>query len=160
MVTIKSLRSRAKIISAGSFTIFMKIGKIGIKLFLNQENRDYAFRAQQLAHSSGIGPRAIKTFQFYDPETSSNWYCYTTEVVKTLPCKTLTNAVIEKLSELIDDLALKMSNAGLDPWDLRRKNVGIVKGRLVCIDFGGIGIGKPLPCQGYKRKMLGLEFVD
>lgn len=156
MITVKSLKSRAEIISNGSFTVFMKIGKVGIKLFLNEENRDYAFRAQQLAHSSGIGPRAIKTFEFYDSDSDTEWYCYTTEVVKTLPCKSLTNAVMEKLSELIDDLALKMSNAGLDPWDLGRRNVGIIKGKLVCIDFGGFCMGECLPHQRDKRAILGI----
>lgn len=140
MVSLNSLKSQASVVEHGVYTIFVKLktGRIGIKLFLSEADRDEAFKNQRIAYENKLGPRAIKTFEFYDNNLDTNFYCYTTEVVKTLARKCFTDKVRKKIAELIRNLEEKMLDAGLDTWDFHFGNVGVSKGRLICIDFGSI----------------------
>lgn len=146
MVSLNSLKSQADIVKHGVYTIFVKLktGRVGIKLFLSEADRDEAFKNQRIAYENKLGPRAIKTFEFYDNDLDTNFYCYTTEVVKTLARKGFTDKVIYKIGKLIRDLEEKMLGVGLDPWDVHGGNVGVSRGKLICIDFGSIECGKRL----------------
>lgn len=138
MVSLNSLKSQASDVKHGAYTIFVKLknGRVGVKLFLSKEDRDIAFMHQCKAYKCKLGPRAIKTFEFYDSDFDTEFYCYTTEVVKTLADKPFTDNVRRRIDALMCDLEIKMADAGLNPWDIHRKNVGISQGELICIDFG------------------------
>jgi hypothetical protein len=136
MVTFASLQEKSTLCRSGCYTVFMKIGKVGVKLFQREDDRDVAFNEQCKAHNCGLGPKAIKKFHFFDAGTNEFWYAYTTEVVKTFKRGRIRGKAEFRIETMIDELKEKLLKENLDIDDLHYYNVGVSKGKLVRIDFG------------------------
>ena len=147
MVTFASLQEKSTLCRSGCYTIFMKIGRVGIKLFQKEDDRDAAFNEQRKAHNCGLGPKAIKKFQFFDADTNEFWYAYTTEIVKTFKRGRIYGRAERRIDIMIDELKEKLLEENLDIGDLHYYNVGVSKGKLVRIDFGPTGSGMLPVCM-------------
>jgi hypothetical protein len=140
--TVKNLLKRLEAYESdgsGSECNFIKIGRIGYKIYWYESTRDFAYDAQKCAHKINLAPKPYKKFEFIRTIDSQDikLYCYTTELA--VVDRKWTNA--------------KMSFAGIEKRiaineieylynDDHCGNIGELNGRLVIVDWGPCGVIK------------------
>jgi len=113
----------------------------GIKVYFEEEKRDYCHEWQEKAAAHGLGPQTGEWFDLPD-----NRYCYITEIVETLVefeggCKLCTTEERHELDRQWAakrrELVEKLADIGFHFYDYHWANIGLNhEGDLVCIDFG------------------------
>jgi hypothetical protein len=100
---------------------------MGLKVYAEDADRDWALRYQRLAHAGGFGPA-----------------CAGPVLAKVMdgiykPAYLTQKAVIRADNDSGSDYSVlveQIKSLGLSPRDLRWDNIGRIDGRLVCVDFG------------------------
>ncbi len=147
----------------GAYSIFVKLSdKVGLKLFMDEKDRDDAYDRQFHAAASELGPEVYgkvdgvpvryEINDFEDFYYSRHWdgtdeddfegfellyeWGYLTELVEV--CSYSDDDYSYKLfcdgfRQLKKDIA---DVIGFDFWDIKADNCGVKNGKLVCIDFG------------------------
>ena len=129
--------------------MFIRTSKTrGVKIFCNKREIEFSYNKQKLAAKHGIGPKVYSGIKMcstcnlreYDDSfsgsgswgeviTRSYGYYYITEFAKV-------RKLNKKEQKQIKPLEEKMEKLDLGSYDLHDKNMGMIRGRLVCIDFG------------------------
>ena len=118
---------------SGSESTYIQISRtVGAKLFSDQEQRDYTYNGQKFGYVNGFGPNVGQRFTITIMNTK--YYSYITEHAGPANCDV---NYVEK-----DELLKTMAGHGWTVGDYRsevgNRNLGVIKGKLVCIDFGPI----------------------
>jgi hypothetical protein len=138
-----SMKKLAKLIrrrtpSGASCTYIKWTQYVGLKTYTDREERDQSVKLQRRAAKIGLAPKAGASFEFeitaigYDcgcsaPEFSlQKIYCYWTE-----------HAPMGRSAgyRAVDRLDRELSKIGIEHTDLYDRNLGRIRGKLVCIDF-------------------------
>ena len=141
--TIPILKKFGKPLS-GCECMFVRTSKTrGVKIFCSKREVTYSYKKQKLAAKHGIAPRVLSNIQMcytknlkkyneYDGEvviTRPYGYFYRTEFAKYVGS---TRCICADICHLVD----KMKELNLHSGDLHENNIGFIRGKLVCIDFG------------------------
>ena len=140
---------------SGVSCVFIKLNKkVGLKLYYDEAERNYAYKMQQNAAKHGLGPDTYglvdnisvsKIEQLEEwPQSDENigWYSYgyLTEIVETHD--KFRTARGEEFLDLfhkeILTLEADLDKIGFAFWDQKPENCGIKNHRLICIDFGDL----------------------
>lgn len=146
--TLIRKKIRAGKYKAGYECVFVKIGKIGYKLFQYKDDRDYAYFAQRYASGVGVAPETGDRFnllinsnvRYSNGENTDEYikkaYGYSTEVVK---------VGLGELDELdYNELHILVDIANKNLWprykyrDAHDDNIFVLKNKIKFIDFGPI----------------------
>lgn len=122
----------------GAECTFIRVDKIsGLKLYTTKEEAQSAIRKQRKAHKHGIGPEAFGKVEpywlTYRDGSINQEYGYLTEYAKPIGRKH--RGIYNKK---VNELENKMFKIGLRSYDIAHRNCGIIKGKLVCVDFGDL----------------------
>jgi hypothetical protein len=125
------------VIHEGYESKFVQITKHkGVKTFYTKVEARRSLNRQRKAFSCDIGPNVYSTNVGQFGITDGNHIClkwgYMTEVVKTLNSIRELNEYVEEL----EYLRVKLRGLKIGGSDLHYNNVGVIRGRLVCLDFG------------------------
>ncbi len=153
---IQFIKKNNNVVSRSPYGVqcrFIKLNdKWGVKVFHRKDTRDYAYDNQKAAAKYKLGPQIGQKFDL--PITLSedyDGYCYITEVAKILikyrydydrwedhKYTKLWDEITEKYKNRINTLCMKLQKK--INWDFETDshigNVGLLNGKLVCIDFG------------------------
>ena len=102
----------------------------GIKFFNNKRERDHSKYYQHIAFLSGLAP------EDFEDVYSDGYWGYVTESVEMLHSKYEFKEVPKKYLKMIDNLCDEIYNCCDFEVDINYKNFGIMKNRLVLVDFG------------------------
>jgi len=126
---------------------------VGLKVFTSKWARDQCAKLQGIAAENKLGPKVGEKAQFEvlwgetdDWDSFENapqmrmkkLYCYFTEHADR-PRK------YQRTGKKRRDLECKLHRVGIDHNDLHTENVGLVNGKLVCIDFDYVSCIKCKP---------------
>lgn len=120
----------------GATCHFIGINDVGFKIYGNRETRDFCFSQQQKAAKAGLAPQAWHKFEAKTGRR--DWgigsFGFTTELAEhPIPDG--------KRAEGMEDLEARLREAGLRPRDMHAGNIGLLRGKVVCIDFSHFGGG-------------------
>lgn len=144
---------------------------VGIKMYPNKFDRDFAYFSQKLASYHLLGPNAGRRLFVEGLENVYNEcqefdaaYCYLTEIADLSnssslfynldSCGSNCHSGCEchyEESEAISDLGMALRSVGLSGGDLHEGNIGEIDGRLVCIDFGKCAYPEDSRDAAYER---------
>jgi hypothetical protein len=129
---VKAFSKKRRFPSGCSCTYIQMSKSIGIKCWNTEswdddKNRDHSFKRQKKAHKHGIAPKPYFKFDFFNNFVDEKWMCYVTQHAG----KTRGNIY----SKYKTKLSLKLEEIGFDTGDVKPSNCGVIKGKLVCIDF-------------------------
>lgn len=129
----------------GSFCMFLPLNKkVGVKLYLRKDNRNFAWRHQRTLSNKELSPHAGCCFEieagaitgrysiYYSPRTL---YGFFTEVAEQVKAKEIKYTEMDRLREGL--LKAKYSTT-----DVAARNVGRLKGKLVLIDTDMVSLRK------------------
>lgn len=114
----------------------------GIKVYKKEAERDNAYARQNHMEKHGYAPKTGVTFEI------GQQFCYITEIAEPLLKHVVGENSVEHYARFkimndnqmvmqpIYELVKKMELAGYYMWDAHVGNFGMLKGELVCIDFG------------------------
>lgn len=148
---IKAIESDYSHSPNGRHAHFVRLDdKWGVKVYKEKEIRNLSYNNQKHASFFGLGPKVGDWFDVGEAEM----YCYITEVADCLcddgePPQADIFFDGEKYAEAVEDveeflypveelneLCSKLRGIGLKFYDCHLGNVGYLRGKLVCIDFG------------------------
>lgn len=116
---------------AGSEARYYRVSKcLGAKLYISKKEATKAARRQYRLWQKGLAPAANKKiFKIVNiHDCYHTLYGYITEHVPRIGLSD------RNMSKLVS----KLENEGFDCHDIREENVGLLRGRPVCIDFGDL----------------------
>jgi len=110
----------------------------GLKCFYTKFEARRSFNRQRKAYGYGLAPKVLskdisKFGLTYDNEILKQWG-YITETVKTFTPKAFDR--YDPLLIKMYDLQQALKKSRVCGYDLHSGNVGVIRGKLVCIDFG------------------------
>lgn len=117
----------------GATNLFFPLNdEIGVKASLDEWVRDSNYETQKRASEFDLGPLTYGTVEF--TYLGKQWYGYLTEIVKTLGVNEAyaIDDYFGKVKILVEALR---ENIDFNFSDSHSGNIGIKKGKFVCIDF-------------------------
>jgi hypothetical protein len=110
---------------------FVKLNDaVGVKLYRTRAERDYAWQGQRVAAHYKVGPRAGVGIKLPDARPRSYRWGYVTQVAER------PDGYSWRSTKKECALQRKLERLGIGGGDLHGGNVGLIDGKLVCIDFG------------------------
>ncbi len=115
----------------GSTAKYYKIRKgVGLKLYCCKKERNYAYRLQNVFHNKGLAPRIGNKINLPDTgEYGIYIYGYITQHA----------AMLFEDTELDEQLKIELENKitknSLQYYDISRRNIGLIRGQCVIVDF-------------------------
>lgn len=124
----------------GRFFKMSKTSKFGIKAYNNFDDAQCAYEMQQEAAKMGVGPKVGKMLIIYHRERKQDenidiWYGYETQVAQPV-IGGFRSSIWKEQHREVERKLDKIGCGG----DFCPRNCGIIKGKLVCVDFGGCSI--------------------
>lgn len=122
----------------GSSCMFVRLGRgVGLKLYETANERNYAYTRQFRASQLGLGPMVYGKLSLNEWITERPWaslrsytqryrYGYLTQTATV--CRSIS-------SQKLKGLTRRLTNHGFSTRDICSNNVGLIKDKLVCIDF-------------------------
>lgn len=133
----------------GISSLFVELtATIGVKLYFEKEDRDYAVQLQNKAYRYGLGPQVGSKFNFkwrnifpHDrmdrPIPDEEFDPYISQIVRVYGYVTQVATVSGRLS-LAKRISIvnRLNSIGIDFDDKHEWNFGKIGNKIVCIDFG------------------------
>lgn len=117
---------------SGCTAKFYVIQDIGHKVFRSERERDYSYKQQKIASFMGMGPKCHSRFMIPCTHTPGLvWYGFISEVAPELmnhPSRSLLADEVNKFTDKFRDV--------FSFNDCHWGNLGVLNGKVVCIDFG------------------------
>lgn len=138
---IDAIKRTKKLIFGSSCIFFPLDEKVGVKFYQFKSHRDKSLMRQHKAANFGLAPLCGGSFdfecffiqhnQFLTPKSQySVIYGYMTEIAS-IPPKSQRSA----LKKSIFNLECNLENIGIVHHDLHLDNIGVLRNKVVCIDF-------------------------
>jgi hypothetical protein len=115
----------------GSVVYFIKMRQLGLKLWFEKNDRDFAYDNQKLAAKHRLAPKTHRKIRV--PTTSHTYYGYITQLADT---ERVINSWDARYSEQAYKIEDGLCGIGIDFCDTHAHNFGLIRNHLVCIDFG------------------------
>jgi len=115
----------------GSESTYIQISRsVGAKLFDDSIQRDYTYNGQKFAYVNGFGPNVGQRFVI--KIKGRKYYSYITEHAGPATCD-IDYTEKDKLLEVLEKHGWAIQDYKGHEGD---RNLGLIKGKLVCVDFG------------------------